>query len=261
MSVLQVTPNPGCNDRIANAKRLRTPRRVGADHLGHLRVERIALRALRKPAALPIELVELRVAEAREVGGSRIASVEELHEIVGDIGSLREARELKLARVRGLEHLRKRLDPEVELDAGSGKSTLPQFIVAAVLWPGERGHVQHEGFAVGELAKAVAVPIAIAEFVEERACDRGIVRSEPFEIPDVTGDIRRNGLSRDQSLSVAYDADLVAAVVGAADGTAERDTIGRIAANHVILHVEIREGHGELDRPLQLHALCRVFRQ
>ena len=77
----------------------------------------------------------------------------------------------------------------------------------------------------------------------------------------VTGDIRRNGLSRNKSLSVAYDADLVAAVVGAADGTAERDAIGCIAANERVLHVEVRVGDSELGRPLQLHALCRVFRQ
>ena len=57
------------------------------------------------------------------------------------------------------------------------------------------------------------------------------------------------------------DADLVAAVVGAADGTAERDPIGCIAANERVLHVEVRVGDSELGRPLQLHALCRVFRQ
>jgi hypothetical protein len=187
--------------------------------------------------------------------------VEQPHEVIGDVAGPAVAAELQLARVRCLERFGEGLHIEVHADADVAHAAQPQVVVLAIDGARRRRLVDDQRLPVGQLPEAVAVTIAVAELVEERARRRRVVGREALEALDVALDVRWERLGRRQRVAVADDPDLGRRVVSRADRTPQRDLVGRVAADDRVLHVEVREGGRELDAPFQAHAARGVFRK
>ena len=131
MDVLPVAPQPGCDDGAFGADGVRAPGRVRGDNVGHLRVERRALRPVGRAPALQEQRVELGIAKTSQVRLARAWAMELLHVVVAHAAGEGECPELELSRVRRLGEIRPLLFVELDLEADRGEAALPQLVVLA----------------------------------------------------------------------------------------------------------------------------------
>src|SRR6266567_1544897 len=127
--VLAVPADLRGDDGAADAVGVRAPRRLGGDDLRHGFVDLVALRRVGRAAALVVECVVLGIPESREVSCAGIGSVENAHEVVGDVSVPAGARKLELSGMRRLGQLRESLDLEIHSNAGLAHAFEPQVVI------------------------------------------------------------------------------------------------------------------------------------
>jgi hypothetical protein len=218
------------------------PRCVDRHELGHPLEDLRSFRSVGHRPRLLIEPVEQGQLEPGQIGESRVAAVEERQkaEAFGRRVDVAEEPHLQLPESRGLEVIGKFLAGELHAQTDAVHAALPQLAVLPVEGSRTGRDLQHQRPAIRQVAEAVLVAIDVAELVEERFGGRRIELRMAVELRVVAGDVRRNRLCGRHGLARAEDADLLVDVVGHADRAPQRDLLRRVAADHRILHVEIR---------------------
>ena len=163
---------------------------------------------------------------------------------------------LQLAGARLLHVLRPLRGLEDHADADRGGAALPVLVVLAIDLVRLGRHREHERRAVGLLAPAVAVAVDVAVDVEQRLRARDVVAAvvRAQRRIEAVGSRRHRRLRRNR-LAAPDDPDLVVDVVRQLNRAAQRDLRRRIAADHRVLHVEVRHGEVGVQVALQADAL------
>ncbi len=144
-------------------------------------------------------------------------------------------------------------DAEFDLHVDRVHRLLPQILLRARELVGLRRILQQQRRAVGLVAPAVAVLVDIAVQVEQRLGARSVVLAHlGLQLRVVAREQRRDDALRRNRLAAAQHGDLALVVVGQRDRAAQRHALGRVAADHRMLHAEVHQRR--IDQRHALHA-------
>ena len=221
-------------------------RHVRHHQLGRLPNGSQAFLAVGQQRLLPNQRVELFIAKpgmVQATDGPAVAQVEDATTVRA--GSTHgDAPHHQFASTRRLQVLRPFGNLEHHLELEGVHVALPDLGELARLVIGLGRIFQHQRLAVGHIAPAVPVLVDIAVHVEKRQ-GAGAVKQAHLGAKGRVVAVSR-GLYRplgNDGLVAARQPHLLAGVVAQRNRAPQRHLVGRIAANHRVLHRKVRQGH------------------
>ena len=189
-----------------------------------------------------IEPIELRQVKAGVVGLALVGAVAQRKKSVsiGLTCTPAHAPHHELAGATAFEVFRPLGRLELHAQAQGVHVLFPQFNELTALLVGLRGVLQHQGFAIGLLAPAIAVFVYIAMQVQQRLGAGQVVLAHlGLERGVVTKGLRTNGALPGNGLIAARQADLFFKIHRQRDGPPQRHFVRLIAAHQRVLHGEV----------------------
>ena len=249
-----VADQPGVGQVVEDPVAVNLVRHVRQQHALHFAEQGESLRAVGHDLLLLVQAVEGGVAVARVVLAGNVAAVCHGGERIGVHRRRAAAKHPhhQLAGARLLELLGPLADAEFEAQANRVHAALPEFVELPVQLRCLAGHLQDERRAIGVLAPAVAVAVDESVGVEQRPRMRAVIAVHLRDKARIEsrGEGRHRRLRDDQS-ALAYVRRFGSRVVGKTDGSAQRDPLGRHAADGRIVHVEVRVDDVGVDDAIQ----------